>query len=43
MQDDNHIDNLVAIALTTEVIVSKIHKACRLRTTYVSISFIDTI
>ena len=37
------ISNLVALALTTEVIVSKIHKACRLRKTDVSISFIDAI
>ena len=42
-KDDNHIENLVVIALTTEVIVSMIHKACRLRKTDASISFIDDI
>ena len=47
MRDANHIDNIVAIAMTTEVIVSKIHiinKAYRLREADIlSISFIDTI
>ena len=31
LADDNHMDNLVAISLATEVIVSKLHNACRLR------------
>ena len=42
-KDDNHVDNRIAFALATEVIVLKIHKACRLRKTDVSISFIDAI
>ena len=43
MRDVNRIDNLVAIAMTTEVIASKIHKAYRLRETDVlSISLIYT-
>ena len=38
------MDNLVAVALTTEMIISKIHKAYGLREAdVVSISFIDTI
>ena len=44
MRDVNRIDNLVAIAMATEVIASKIHKAYRLRETDVlSILFIYTI
>ena len=38
--DTNHIDNLVAIALKTEVILSKIHKAYRLRNTQFSLSIL---
>ena len=35
MRDVRYIDNLVAIAMLTEVTVSKIHKAYRLRGTNV--------
>ena len=46
INDINHIGNLVAIAMTFEVIISKIqilHKAYQLRETHVSNSPIDTI